>query len=129
MSRSSARRAQAEPLAVLAATAVVGVALSAYVGVVPHAMPGERGASVAEPTVKRAVEQLRSDGVVDPVTIPDAAAVAPEGYHLNISVSAGDARWTAGPRPPAGAESASRLAPVSVGDRVAAGRVRVEVWA
>lgn len=112
----------------LVATAVVGVALSAYVGIVPSAMPGERGASAAEPTAERAAERLRTDGIVEPRNLQTALTAAPEGYHVNVSVSARGEEWTVGPHPPAKAEHASRVVPVRVDGTVASGRVRVEVW-
>lgn len=111
----------------LAATAVVGVALSAYVGLVPEAMPGERGGDVAVPAAERAADALREDGVVDPTQL-DELDVGPDGYRVNVSVSARGQQWADGPTPPGTAESASRVVPVAVEDGVAAGRVRVEVW-
>jgi len=128
MSRWSARRGQAEPLAALAAAAVVGLALSAYVGIVPDAMPGERGANPAEPAAERASERLRDDGLVDPERLADLPGVAPDGYRVNVSVSARGQEWAVGPTPPRGAAHASRVVPVRVEGGVAAGRVRVEVW-
>ena len=64
MSRSSARRAQVEPLAALAAVLVLGVALGAYVGALDGALPGPTDRNRAEPRFHLA-HWLRETGALE----------------------------------------------------------------
>jgi hypothetical protein len=129
MSRSSARRAQVEPLAALAAVLVLGVALGAYVGALDGALPSPTDRNRAEPALGRVADALRPDGVARPARLPAAAAAAPDGYRANVTLAAGDRRWSVGPSPPESADTAARRLPVRVAPgRVRTGRLRVEVW-
>ena len=130
MSRSSARRAQVEPLPALVAVAVLCLAVGGYasirVGVVPVGGSGAPADAVLSDTVDAASEP----GSV--VVIPgDLTAVAPSGYEAAVTVTAGDREWSTGTRsPPAGAATASRRVPVRLSPgRVRPGRIVVEVWA
>jgi hypothetical protein len=145
MSRSSARerrewaagsrssgtddRAQVEPLAALAAVFAVCVGLALYGGVLSSVTPGTER-DLARPTLDRVHDRLSTGGVAVPGRLDAARAVGPDGYDLNLSVTAADRRWTAGPEPPASAHDAAtrttgvRLTP----GRVAPGRLRVVVW-
>ncbi len=129
MSRSSARRAQVEPLAALAAVLVLGVALGAYVGALDAALPDPTDRNRAEPALRRATDALRPDGVARPARLRTATDAGPAGYRANVTLAAGDRRWAVGPSPPASADTAARRLPVRVAPgRVRSGRLRVEVW-
>jgi hypothetical protein len=122
-------RAQVEPLAALAAVFAVCVGLTLYAGVLSSVTPGT-SRDLAEPTLDRVHDRLSTGGVGVPARLDTAAHAGPDGYDLNVSLTADDRRWTLGPSPPPGvADTASR----STGVRVAAGRVRpgrlrVVVW-
>lgn len=126
MSRSSAR-GQTEPLAALVAVAAVCLALSLYAGALDSALPGASDRDVARVTLDRVDRNLSPAGVVRPSRI-DAAA-APEGYHLNLTLAAGGARWAVGPTPPRTADTARDGVPVRLGPaRIRPGVLRVAVW-
>lgn len=121
-------RAQVEPLPALVAVAVVGAALSLYAGSLTG-LPTDDGRSTADATLVRASDRLLEDGVAAPGDLDRARAAAPDGYAANVTLDAGDRRWSVGPEPPAGAGVASR--PVGVRRSPAtvdAGRLRVVVW-
>ena len=120
MSRSSTRRGQTEPLAVLAALFAVGAGLTLYAGVVDTSL-GQREAPDADPTLDRVHSAVTENGVVDPSALDAALAAAPDGHRVRATLTADGREWTAGPETPPDARSASRT--VSV--RVAAGKVRV----
>jgi len=133
MSRWSAehgvgRRGQVEPLAAIVAVFAVGVALSAYAGVLDATLPTP-DRNLAEPTVERAERALADAGVVAPDALPARLEVGPDDYRVNLTLDVAGRTWHAGPTPPPRADAAAR--PVSV--RVAPGRVRpgqlrAEVW-
>lgn len=133
MSRSSAR-GQVEPLAALAAVAVVGLALAGYAGVLSTAIPPSGERSLADPALRRALDapELRAGAAVNPYRLaavhPD---VAPDGYRANLTVRTTNRTWTAGPAPPtvADRDAASRAVPVRTGPAtIRSGRLRVVVW-
>jgi hypothetical protein len=129
MSRSSARRAQVEPLAALVAVAALGIALGLYAGAAETATPPPRDRATAEVALVAVVSELRAGSVVAPGRVEGAGTVAPDGHRIRVSVRAADRVWRDGPRPPTDAERASRTLPIRVGpDAVVPGRVRVEVW-
>lgn len=125
------RRGQASPLASLAATFAVCTGVSIYVVALGGAVPADERA-YADPTLHRVSDELAAGGVADPSRLESAQAAAPDGRRLNVTLTAGDRRWTVGPRPPtadrtdaASRTTSVRLAPGSV----VPGRLRVEVWA
>ncbi|WP_135533362.1 MULTISPECIES: hypothetical protein [Halostella] len=144
MSHWSARRAQTEPLAVLAALFVVGTGLALYAGAVDTTLGVEEDRG-ADPTLRRVWNAVSEAGVLAPANLSDGLDAAPDGREIRITVtggasvstqnrtdSAGEDEgeiWTAGPEAPPDAVSASRSASVRVGPgRIRAGRLRVEVW-
>ncbi|MFB6122681.1 MAG: hypothetical protein ABEJ78_04420 [Haloferacaceae archaeon] len=128
MSRSSARRAQVEPTAAIAAVLVVCAGVGLYANVLHGAIP-ESNRDVAPTTLARVYDTVAPDGVVVLSRLDDAHDVGPRGYRLNVSVRANDTGRGVGPTPPPTAEGASRLVSVRLGPaRVVPGRLRVEVW-
>lgn len=122
-------RAQVEPLAALAAVFAVCVGLALYAGVLSSVTP-ESSRDLAEPTLDRVHDRLSTGGVAVPDRLDSARAGGPEGYDLNLSLTADDDQWTVGPTPPPSAgDSASRSTGVRVAPgRVHPGRLRVVVW-
>lgn len=122
-------RAQVEPLAALAAVFAVCVGLALYAGVLSSVTP-ETSRDLAEPTLDRVHDRLSTGGILVPDRLGSARAVGPDGYDLNLSVTADDRRWSVGPAPPVtAADTASRATGVRVTPgRVASGRLRVVVW-
>lgn len=131
MSRSSARRAQVEPLAALVAVAVLCLAVGAYGAVRADVLPAGDSDAPANAVLSETVDAATPQNslVVDPQLL-DAAAVPPPGYEATITVTTGNQTWRSGPdNPPADAASATRRVPVRVGPgSVRPGRVVVEVW-
>ena len=130
MSRSSARRGQVEPVPALVAVLAVCLALGAYASVRGTALPGLGHGAPTDAVLADA-----SDAATDAdsaVVSPDdltAAGVAPDGFRVAVTLTAGDREWTAGAEPPDGAASASERVPVRVAPgRVRPGRLTVEVW-
>jgi hypothetical protein len=127
MSRSSARRAQTEPLAALVAVLVVGVAVSLYAGALPDVR--ERHDDVAETTLSRVYRNVSHTGVVAPDRFLDATFAGPPGYAVNATLSTDHVELRRGPSPPPGSANASRPVGVDLGDgSVVRGRLSVEVW-
>jgi len=134
MSRSSERRAQVEPLPALVAVAVVCAGLGLYAGIVEDVRRTLGDRDRAGPTLDRCRAALERFGVLRPSRLPAALRAGPAGWRLNVTLSAGDARWAGGPAPPSpgeragGVERASELASVAAGGRARPGRIRVVVW-
>jgi hypothetical protein len=134
MSRSSAPepgdRGQVDPLPALVAVAVVGLALSLYagaLGVLPSAEPDDDARAAV--TLGAVCERICVGGRVDPATLDEGLAAAPDGYHLRIVLRSDRTSWGAGPIPPDGAAGAARTVTVRVGPhRTVPGRLRVVVW-
>lgn len=129
MSRSSARRGQTEPLAALAAVVVVGLALALYVDVLAAVEPSPPPEAPAAATLQEVHESVTEDGAARPGRLSDALSTGPPGYDVNVTLSSGPHRWSAGPVPPASAAAASRRTAVSVGRwTTRPGRLGVVVW-
>lgn len=136
MSRSSgstptpprSEKAQVEPLAALSAVFAVGLALSAYAGVLDATLPTP-DRNLAEPTVERVERAVCEAGVADPDALADGLRVGPDGYRLNLTLVAAGQRWHAGPPAPPAADSAESAVSVRIGPgRVRTGRLRAVVW-
>ncbi|MFB6270548.1 MAG: hypothetical protein ABEH83_11420 [Halobacterium sp.] len=130
MSRSSARRAQVEPLAAVVAVAVVCFAVGAYATVRADVLGPTTQDAPADQVLADAVDAATGAGsvVVAPTKL-DIEDVAPEGYTAAVTVTAGDREWTAGPSPPPDTATATKQVPVRVApDTVRPGRLTVEVW-
>jgi hypothetical protein len=130
MRRSSAReRGQTEPFAALVAVVVVALALSVWAGVFEASLPEPVDRDVAEPTADRVERALTVAGVVRPDRTGSLNSTGPEGYELNVTLTADDDRWSVGPATPPTADMATRR--VSVSDdsgSVTPGRLEVRVW-
>lgn len=127
MSRWSGR-AQVEPLAALAAVFAVGVALSTYAGVLDSTLPTS-DRDLAGPTVERVERRASDAGVLDPDSLAGGLRAGPDGYRLNLTLTAAGRTWSAGPPAPASADAASTTVSVRVAPgRVRPGRLRAEVW-
>lgn len=145
MRRSSAREAQTEPLAALAAVAVVGIALALYAGAFEDAVPDAADRNVAQDAADRVERAVSDGGVVRPVRMlrgrnaagpwtgrngPNTSALAPDGYRLNVTLVVDGETTAVGPAAPAVADAASRRVSVRVGPgKVRPGRLEVRVWA
>ncbi|WP_132057429.1 DUF7285 family protein [Halorussus amylolyticus] len=133
MSRWSGR-AQVEPLAALVAVFAVGLAVSAYAGVLDAALPTP-DRDVAEPTGQRVERAVTDAGVVEPDRLADGLHAGPDGYRLNLTLAADGETWREGPPVPDRADAPDALdtaefvVSVRVGPgRVQPGRLRVAVW-
>ncbi|WP_254543355.1 DUF7285 family protein [Halomarina pelagica] len=130
MSRSSARRAQVEPVAALLAVVVLCLAVSLYAGVVTDFVATDSNADgTTAIAADRAVALVAPAGVATPADLPAAVDAAPAGYRLNATLDAGGERWHLGPAAPPTAPRATR--PVSVRlapGRVVPGTLAVVVW-
>ncbi|MFC4449312.1 DUF7285 family protein [Halorussus aquaticus] len=121
-------RAQVEPLAALVAVFAVGVALTAYAGVLDATLP-TRDRNLAEPTVERAERAVSGVGVVDPDALAAGLRAGPDGYSVTLTLEAAGRTWRAGPTPPPSADAAELAVSVRVGPgRVRPGTLRAEVW-
>ncbi|UPV99345.1 hypothetical protein M0R88_12520 [Halorussus gelatinilyticus] len=121
-------RAQVEPTAALVAVFAVGVALTAYTGLLGEAVPTS-DRNLADPTVERTARAISETGVADPESLAAGLRSGPEGYRLNLTLRTAGRSWRAGPTPPPRADTAT----VAVSVRIAPGRVRpghlrAEVW-
>lgn len=129
MPRSSAREGQIEPLAALAAVAVVGIAFAIYAGVLQSSLPGESQRNVAEDAADRVEATLSTGGVVRMERLEAGGAAGPDGYRLNVTLEVDGKETAAGPAAPETADLASRRVSVREGTgRVTPGRLEVRVW-
>lgn len=128
MSRSSARAAT-EPLAALVAVVAVSTGVALYAGVLDGALASASGErNLAAPTADAIERNVTTGGVVDPARVTDSLSVVPAGYEANVTLRV-EQQWSAGPTPPAGADTDNR--PVSVAlepATVRRGTLRVSVW-
>lgn len=123
------RRGQTEPLAALAAVLVLGLAFGLYADALAAVEPDRSTSATAGAALQRVHDAVTDDGVAVPGRLPDALDAAPSGYDLNVTLSADDRRWTAGPDPPSSGEAAGRLTPVRRSRWTATpGHLRVVVW-
>ena len=131
MSRSSARRAQVEPLPALVAVAVVCLAVGAYGAVRLDVLPASDDGAPAEQVLTDAVDAATADGelIVD-LSRLNSQGVAPPGYEVAVTLTAEHREWTAGAsNAPPDAATASKPVPVRTrSGRVVPGRFVVEVW-
>jgi hypothetical protein len=129
MSRSSARRGQVEPVAAIVAVFALGVGLTVYAGAVDDALPGTEPRNVAQPTLSTVEDTVETAGVVQTDRLDRVASAGPAGRRLNVTLTAGDRRWTRGPSAPESAQRASTRVSVGLGSgRVQSGRLTVRVW-
>lgn len=135
MSRSSARRGQAEPLAALVAVVAVGAGVSLYAGALADARiagagPGSDPDATAGTAADRALERVAPVGVARPGRMADLPSVAPSGYRLNATLTCGTERWTVGPpAPPSATARADRPTSVRTAPgRIRPGTLRVVIW-
>lgn len=126
----SSGRAQTEPLAALIAVAAVAIGLSLYAGVLEDVLDDPPQRDHAEPALDRVERTVAPAGVVRPNRLDDALASGPDGYRLNVTVTADGRRWSKGPDPPsATVDRAVRRVSVAVEpSEVEPGELRVVVW-
>jgi len=127
--RSSAREAQVEPLAALAAVSVVALALAAYAGAFEASLPGPSERNVAEDAADRVERAVTVGAVARPARLTGATLrhAGPEGYHVNATLATDERTHSAGPAAPASADTAKRRVSVRA-DAVVPGRLEVRVW-
>ena len=128
MSRSSARAAT-EPLAALVAVFAVSAGLALYAGALNDTLAGVGSdRDVAGPTADAVERRVTTGGVVDPARVSEALTAVPSGYEGNVTLRA-EREWSAGPTPPASADTDNRTDSVALGPAtVRRGRLRVAVW-
>ena len=128
--REARCRAQASPIAALAALFAVCAGLSLYATVLGGSVPLVQGGGVADPTLDRVHDAATDGGVAAPDRLDRAATRGPDGHRLNVSLTVADEAWTVGPSVPGGAtDRASRLVSVRLAPgRVEPGRLSVVVW-
>jgi len=128
MSHSS-DRAATEPLAALVAVVAVSSGLALYAGVLDDTLADATGdRDVAGPTADAVERRVTTGGVVDPERVSDALAAVPSGYEGNVTLRA-ERQWSAGPAPPASADTDERTVSVALGPAtVRRGRLTVTVW-
>jgi hypothetical protein len=130
-------RGQFEAVAALVAVAAVCTGLTLYTGALSGAV-SQADRDLAEPTLREVADRVRQGGVVRPAQLEESELPAPDGYRVNVTVSATgvDRRWNAGPAPPADLGPGARGVDVATGRtsvrvapaRVRSGRLRVVVW-
>lgn len=129
MSRSWARRGQAEPLAALAAVLVLGIALSLYADALAFVEPAPTPGATADATLQAVRDAVHEDGAAVPARLSTAVQAGPAGHEVNASLVAGGERWAAGPAPPTeGARADARTAVRLDRWTVTPGRLEVVVW-
>jgi len=129
MSHSSAREAQVEPLPALVAVAVVCLAVGAFATVRADVLPVAASDAPADDVLSDAVDAASPTGsvVVAPARLDTPSS--PDGYAVNVTVTAGDREWAAGGQPPPDAATASQRVPVRTADgRTDPGTLTVAVW-
>jgi hypothetical protein len=131
MSRSSARRAQVEPVAALVAVAVLGLAIGAYATVRADVLPGPESDAPSNAVLDETVDAATPSGAVavNPRAF-DVDSVAPDGYEVAVTITAGDSEWARGAeQPPPDTTADTRRVPVRVAPgKIRPGRITVEVW-
>ncbi|MDZ7747416.1 MAG: hypothetical protein U5K28_13300 [Halobacteriales archaeon] len=122
MSRLS-DRAQTDPLAALVAVAAVGLALSAYGGLLGDVLAPT--APPSAPMLDSVTDDLAPAGVVVPSRLTGLST-----GKMNVSLAVRGNSWTTGPTPPtAGTRSSRQRVPIRrTNGTVTAGRLRVTVW-
>lgn len=132
---STTERGQTEPLAALAAVLAVGIALVLYVDALSVASPSPTSPGVANATLYPVQDELSDGPVAEPNRISSTRGVGPDGYRINVTLTADGRTWSAGPVPPEEVtdtrrtEEASRPTSVRVAPgRIEPGQLKVVVW-
>jgi hypothetical protein len=125
-------RGSTQPIAALVAVLTVSLAFSAYAVGLERALPDptDRDRGIAKPTLDRATDAVREGGAVVPGDLPAGLDASPDGYALNLTLSADGRTWRAGEDAPPSAETAARPVNVRLSPgEVVPGRLEVAVWA
>ncbi|WP_332898328.1 DUF7285 family protein [Haladaptatus sp. CMSO5] len=127
MQRSSARRAQLDPVPALIAVVVVGLGMSLYAGVVTDFLPNHQVNPT--PTLHHLSAHMQTNGVVEPGRLHRLDSVGPAGYETNATLEAGGKRWSRGPTAPADAATARERVSIRVAPgRINLGWLTVRLW-
>jgi hypothetical protein len=116
-----------EPLAALVALSAVCAGVALYADALAASVP-ESDRDLAPPVLSSVHDRVAEEGVVSPSRFENASTTP--AVRTNLTLRAAGRTWTVGPAPPPGrTDAASRSASVRLGPgRVAAGRLRAEVW-
>jgi hypothetical protein len=127
--RHSPDRAQVEPLAALAAVLAVSAGLTIYAGVLDDTVPTAPESETPAAILDGVHRSLTVAGVSSPSRLDEAMATVPDGWHANVTLTAGGQQWQDGPAPPASAQRERRRVSVRLRpQRVEPGQIRVVVW-
>lgn len=127
--RHSSGRAQVEPLAVLAAVLAVSAGLTIYTGVLDDTVPKAPESETPAEILDGVQRSLAASGVSSPTRLGEAMTTVPDGWHANVTLTAGGRQWHEGPVPPASAQRERRRVSVKLGpQRIEPGQLRVVVW-
>lgn len=100
---------QVEPLPALIAILTLSTGITLYMTVYTAYAPTYAERTVEDIAADRFMAEATTDGVIH-LPIDEAALVArPQGYELNVSVTAATITWTVGPPRPSPADRTTRL--------------------
>jgi hypothetical protein len=106
----------------------VCVGLATYATVVESAID-DSDRDLSRPTLRRVHDAASVAGLLDPSKLATARAVGPDDYRLNVTLTTGGGRWSAGPIPAGDADVARRRVSVRLAPgRAIPGTLRVGVW-
>jgi hypothetical protein len=127
--RRSSGRGQVEPLAALAAVFAVSVGLAMYAGVLDDAIPTQPESETPQAVLDTVHRSLSSAGVSTPTRLDRAMGTVPNGWHANVTLTAGGQQWQRGQTPPSDATRETRRVSVRLAPhRIEPGQLRVVVW-
>ena len=127
--RRSSDKGQVEPLAALAAVFAVSLGLTVYAGVLDDVTPGQPDAETSKTVLDSVQRSLESTGVTSPDRLDEAMRAVPDGWHANVTLTAGGEQYQRGPAPPDAADRETRRVSVRLApQRIDPGQLRVVVW-
>lgn len=127
--RRSSGRGQIEPIAALAAVLAVAAGLTLYAEALSGIGPDDPADGTAERALDRIERRLRTAGVVTPDALDGVDEAVPEGWRVNVTLTAGDRRWGVGTAPPPDARRAVRRVAIRDGSgQIDPGRLAVVLW-
>ncbi|MEF8871852.1 MAG: hypothetical protein V5A41_09505 [Haloarculaceae archaeon] len=127
--RRSSDRGQVEPLAALAAVLAVSAGLVVYAETLDDTVPGQPDDETPTAILDSVHRSLQTTGVSTPSRLDTAMATVPEGWQVNVTLTADSERWQRGPSPPESADRVTRRVSVRLApQRIEPGQLRVVVW-